>query len=241
MHTHETDTTEGVLVRSSRAYDILLGRVIRRTDSRILDLAQVGPGDRVLDVGTGPGYLARAAAARVGAAGRAVGIDASPEMIARAREVAGREASPVEFTQAGAQRLPFADGSFDAAVTRLVMHHLPGDLKERALAEIVRVLKPGGRLVIADLSSHSWVERLHNAIGRAHDRGGDADNPLAELVREVGFEDVTSGGLGWLMYVKGQRAEDSSSTERTSAKVPSSAPRNAACTSPAETVTPPND
>ncbi|MHB8868071.1 MAG: class I SAM-dependent methyltransferase [Thermoleophilia bacterium] len=205
MHTHETDNTEGVLVRSSRAYDLVLGRVIRRTDSRIIDLAQVGPGDHVLDVGTGPGYLARAAAARVGAAGRAVGIDASPEMIARAREVARREASPVEFTQAGAQRLPFADGSFDAAVTRLVMHHLPGDLKERALAEIVRVLKPGGRLVIADLSSHSWVERLHNAIGRAHDRGGDVDNPLAELVREAGFEDVTSGGLGWLMYVRARK------------------------------------
>jgi ubiquinone/menaquinone biosynthesis C-methylase UbiE len=205
MHTHETDDTEGVLVHWSRAYDLLFGRVIRRTDSRILDLAEVSPGDHVLDVGTGPGYLARAAAARVGAAGRAVGIDASPEMVARAREVAGREASPVEFTHAGAQRLPFADGSFDAAVNRLVMHHLPGDLKERALAEIVRVLKPGGHLVIADMSSHSLVGTLHNVIGRVHGRGSDADNPLAEVVREAGFEDVTSGPLGMLTYVKARR------------------------------------
>jgi ubiquinone/menaquinone biosynthesis C-methylase UbiE len=164
MHQHRTadPDTEGVLIRWSRPYDAVFRRFIRRTDSPILTLAEVTDGDSVLDVATGPGYLARAAALLVRTTGRAVGIDAAPEMIAQAKRRAEAESSAAEFLVAGAQCLPFDDGSFDAVVARLAMHHLPGGIKTRAVAEMVRVLKPGGFLVIADVETASAVELLHD-------------------------------------------------------------------------------
>ena len=209
-HTAAHDT-QGVLIHGSRAYDILFSRFIRRTDTPILDLAEVSPGDSVLDVGTGPGYLARAAAERVGPAGRAVGLDASPEMVSRATELAARESSTATFVKAGAQHMQFDDSTFDVVVSRLAMHHLPGDIKDLSLAEMARVLKPGGRLVLADVAAHSLAGMLHGFVRRVHGAPREESNPLAELVRRAGFEGVTTGPVGMLMYVSG-RATRSEST-----------------------------
>ncbi len=206
INSSATPDTEGLLVHSSVPYDILLGRLIRRTDAPIMALAEVGPGDRVLDVATGPGYLARSAARIVGPTGSTVGIDAAPEMIARATEFAASESSSATFVLAGAQRLPFDDESFDVVVSRLAMHHLPGDIKNRALAEIHRVLAPGGRVLIADMATHSLIELLHDVIGRGSSRVNDTDNPLVDLVRQVGFDTLTVGSIGILRYVKAAKA-----------------------------------
>ena len=79
--------TRGIQIHAGGAYDLFFGWVIRRTDRPILDLGEVAEGDRVLDIGTGPGYLAIAAAERAGATGDSVGLDLSPRD-ARARDAA---------------------------------------------------------------------------------------------------------------------------------------------------------
>lgn len=128
---------------------VTLGR-LRQIHRLVLDLAELSPGDMVLDVGCGTGTLALEAYQRVGPAGRVVGIDPGPRQIDRARTKAARRGVGVDFQIGAIERLPFTDASFDAVLSTLMMHHLPDDLKRAGLAEIARVLKAGGRLVIAD-------------------------------------------------------------------------------------------
>jgi ubiquinone/menaquinone biosynthesis C-methylase UbiE len=210
-HTHSQ--TSGIVIHGSRPYDIVFGRFIRATDDEILGRAGVVSGDRVLDVGTGPGYLALAASKLVAPDGVAIGIDASPEMIDRARMLAARQQSRAEYLVATAQSLPFEDDSFDVVVSRLVFHHLAGDVKTQALAEMARVLRPGGRLLVADFASpaakhaHSLVAHL---LGTRPDTGAD----LGALVQNAGFTQLTSGRLrhGMLAGVAA-RNPDSSAKE----------------------------
>ena len=154
----------------------------------------MAPGDHVLDIGTGPGYLAFAAAKMVGPGGRAVGIDASPEMIERALARAEHHGSRAEYAVASAEALPFDDASFGVVVSRLVFHHLPGELKSQALAEIARVLKPGGRVVIVDLAPGA-AKGGHRLIAHVMGNRPDADFDLEALVLGAGFTQLTGGGL----------------------------------------------
>jgi len=204
VHRKSTHDLEGLLIRWSRAYDIFVGPLVRRSDKPILALAEVKAGDALLDVGTGPGFLARTAAGIVGPGGRAVGLDVSPEMIDRAKKVAKREGLGAAFVLAGAQKMPFGDAEFDAVVSRLAMHHIP-TMKEAAIAEIFRVLKPGGRAVIADIKTHSLGGLLHDAVRRLHDRSGGTADEIEGLIRAAGFIGVESGRLGFLAYVKARK------------------------------------
>jgi SAM-dependent methyltransferase len=126
--------------RKAASYDRLTGRVTARLVEPLLDAAGVQSGTRLLDVACGPGRCAAAAAAR-GAV--PLGLDAAAGMVAvaRARHPA------LEFQQGDAERLAFADASFDAVVAGFVVNHLPRP--ERALAEFARVLRPGGRVAVA--------------------------------------------------------------------------------------------
>lgn len=184
--------TEGIVIHGSRPYDIVLGPLIRSTDAEILARDGVAPGDHVLDVGTGPGYLALAAARLVAPDGTAVGIDASPEMIDRARRLAARRGSRADYAVATAESLPFDDDSFDVVVSRLVFHHLPGDLKKHALYEMGRVLRPGGRLLIVDLAA---AKGAHGLVAHVMGNQPDTDAVLEELVAEAGFTQITCGKL----------------------------------------------
>ncbi len=98
----------------------------------------------------GRGSLTLTAKAAAGPKGKVVGVDAAPEMIAVAKEKAARARLDVAFEVGLIEKLAFPDGSFDVVISRLAIHHLPDDLKRAGFAEFLRVLKPGGRLLIAD-------------------------------------------------------------------------------------------
>jgi arsenite methyltransferase len=114
-------------------------------------LGALQPGERVLDLGSGAGTDSLIAAQMVGAEGRVVGLDMTPEMVATARASA-RElgADNVTFQEGEAERLPFPDSSFDVVISNGVIDLIPD--KDAVFAELRRVLEPGGRLQIADVT-----------------------------------------------------------------------------------------
>jgi ubiquinone/menaquinone biosynthesis C-methylase UbiE len=212
--------TEGLLIRRARFYDVrlrlmFLGR-IGAVRALPLDLAAIRPGERVLDVGCGTGELTLAASRRTGPGGSVYGIDAAPEMIEVARHKAERAGQAVHFLVEPVEALNFADGSFDVVLSSFMMHHLPADLKRRALTEIRRVLRPGGRLVIVDLQPTTqlprfwqpgWlVIRLHKQRTSTAVEVRAAQEARATLLREAGFEKVESGATRypWIGYTLGR-------------------------------------
>ncbi len=113
-------------------------------------LGPIRAGESVLDLGCGAGFDAFIAAQLVGPAGRVVGIDLSPEMLAVARAGQAEAGFPeVEFREASVEALPFPDASFDVALSNGVLNLVPD--KPAALREIFRVLRPGGRLQACDI------------------------------------------------------------------------------------------
>jgi SAM-dependent methyltransferase len=142
-------------------------------------------GRRVLDVGCGPGTVLVQLARAFGVDG--VGLDASSKMI----ETARREAPELAELHVGrAEALPFADGSFDAALMRLVVHHLD---RPKAFAELVRVLRPSGRLVITttdpDAFGAFWMAPYFPSYVEIERRRFPSGETLRRELEAAGFED----------------------------------------------------
>jgi SAM-dependent methyltransferase len=135
----------------------LLGRVPDSSAESFAGVAKpishgaLAPGERVLDLGCGAGTDSLVAAQMVGAEGHVVGVDMTPEMIAKARASATElGAANVEFVESEAERLPFDGASFDVVISNGVIDLIPD--KDAVFGEIYRVLVPGGRIQIADFT-----------------------------------------------------------------------------------------
>lgn len=189
--TLEEPQVQAMFDRIARVYDrmnsVMTAGLHHRWRARAADLAQLAPGARALDVACGTGDLALELAGRVGPGGEVVACDFSHQMLALAREKADAFAAqhpdghaPVRVEWANALELPYADGEFAAATVGFGARNF-SDL-ERGLTEMARVVRPGGRVVVLEITTPSrpplssfyrvWFDRVVPALGRF---AGDSD------------------------------------------------------------------
>jgi ubiquinone/menaquinone biosynthesis C-methylase UbiE len=159
---------------------------------QMVDLADIRPGQRVLEIGCGTGNLL-ILIKRLHPQAEVVGLDPDQKALARARRKAEREALPVELTPGFAQELPYQNASFDQVFSSLMFHHLGQDEKKATLREVRRVLKPGGSLQLLDFGgekvpSDGIMARLSHRNELLRDNFGDR---IPALMREAGFADPT--------------------------------------------------
>jgi demethylmenaquinone methyltransferase / 2-methoxy-6-polyprenyl-1,4-benzoquinol methylase len=212
----------GMFDRISGVYDLMNSAMTaglhHQWRQRAVDRAQVGQGSDALDVCCGTGDLALELRRRIGPDGRVVGCDFSEPMLEIARRKSGEESLPVEFGWADALDLPYGDESFDAVTIGFGARNL-ADL-ERGISEMARVLRPGGRLVILEITRPQreplasfyslWFDRLVPVIGTL---AGDSEaySYLPDSVRTFPEPErlaamLDSGGLAeirWLLLAGG--------------------------------------
>jgi len=156
----------------------LLG--LNRVYERLIAQAEVGDGDRVLEIGCGTGNLT-IRLKRDHRAADVVGCDPDPRILRRAQRKA-RRLPGIRFEQAYAQRLPYADGEFDRVLSSMMLHHVYDEAKPAAVAEIFRVLRPGGSLHLVDIRGDGIPELLRAAGFHCTEVGFHPHRLLGRLV-----------------------------------------------------------
>ena len=198
QHRSSAVGTTGRVVRWAAPYDLvvwlyMLGRE-RRFREKLIGLAQLQPGEVVLDIGCGTGTLAIAAKRHVGPSGHVYAVDASGEMIDRAKRKAGRAGVDVAFRNAVVEALPYPDAQFDVVMSTLMLHHLPRKARQECAREIRRVLKPGGRVLAVDFGTSPRGKK--SLFGRFHRHGHVDQSDIVELLAGAGLRVVESGAVG---------------------------------------------
>ena len=193
-----TVATSGMLIHAAAGYDLLLWLVTLGREGRLreklLDPARLEPGESVLDVGCGTGSLAIAAKRHVGVGGAVCGIDASAPMIARARRKAKKAGVEIDFQYGVAESLPFSNARFDVVLNTVMLHHLPGKTRQQCVAEMRRVMKKSGRLLVVEFGGAAPHGK--GPLAHFHSHGQIKPRALAELVSGAGFHIVESGPVG---------------------------------------------
>lgn len=180
-----------------------LRRDFQRRRQLVHEALDVKIGHRVLDVGCGPGFYVAELLERVGVTGAVVGVDVSSDMLNLARSRCGGHAN-VTFMEASATALPLDDSSFDAALSVQVMEFV--DDVDAALAELRRVLRPGGQVVLWDVdwSTVSWhsadPERMARVlrVWDGHLRHPSLPRSLTARLRSAGFEAISEDGFSFV-------------------------------------------
>jgi ubiquinone/menaquinone biosynthesis C-methylase UbiE len=155
--TYFTDTLSPIY---NRLFTVLAGRRHEAFREQVLELATLRGDERVLDAGCGTGMMALRIAVRHPSCA-IYGIDISPKMVAAARRAAEKQGLAVDLCVGSITSLPYPASSFDVVITNIMYHHLDLAEKQQAVAEIARVLKPGGRYVSAEFGP-----RADNALRR---------------------------------------------------------------------------
>jgi demethylmenaquinone methyltransferase/2-methoxy-6-polyprenyl-1,4-benzoquinol methylase len=207
--------------RIAPRYD-LLNRVMtagldRRWREAAAAAADVAAGEAALDVCTGTGDLAFALQQRVTDRGRVVGADFAENMLARARDKAADRGEPIEFVQADALALPFADDAFDGATVAFGIRNV-SDL-DAGIAEMVRVVRPGGRVVILEITTprhlrrfyRLWFDRAVPFLGTLLGRDGAAYRYLPASVKRfpeparlaAAMSDAGLDDIRWQLFAGG--------------------------------------
>lgn len=177
-------------------YDLFSRRVgARALHERAAALADVAPGQSVLDVGCGTANLALTVL-RAQPAARVTGLDPDAGALRVAARKATRRRVPITLVQGFADRLPNGDGSLDHIVSALALHHVPEDGRALFAREALRVLRPGGKVTIVDFGGAGGSDHSgHGARGHDHGRGhgkprGHGQADLVRLLTDAGFADV---------------------------------------------------
>jgi SAM-dependent methyltransferase len=159
-------------------------------------LASLRPGDAVLDLGSGAGFDALLAARAVGAGGRVIGVDMTPEMVAKARENAVKAGvTNVEFRLGTIEELPVESASVDVVISNCVINLSPQ--KPRVFAEAFRALRPGGRLMISDLVARGELPASVRRSVAAYVgcvAGVSRKDDYLRMLGEVGFDRIEIAG-----------------------------------------------
>jgi SAM-dependent methyltransferase len=172
----------------------------------LIELAELGPGERVLDVACGTGIVVRRAAQRVGSGGRVVGLDINEGMLEVARKVSSEAYPAIEWQQGDANDMPLQDGAFDAVFCQQALQFFPDRLA--ALREMHRVLAPNGRLALSVLRSTEHnpgyrllAEALERHVGP--DAGSMMRSPFPSLSADELRELIVGAGFGKVRILLG--------------------------------------
>jgi ubiquinone/menaquinone biosynthesis C-methylase UbiE len=208
--------TKGLVIHWAARYDLLAwlltGGRERAFRERLIELAGLEPSDSVLDIGCGTGTLAIAATRHIGPTGSVYGIDASPQMIARATRKARKAGAPAVFQLAAAEQLPFPNARFDVVLSTLMFHHLPRSTRTQCAIEIRRVLKRRGRVLVVDFGR---AQARHGLLAHFHRHGHVAIEDIESVLTNAGFATVRTGPVGVrdLQFVVATAAKDDSDHE----------------------------
>jgi ubiquinone/menaquinone biosynthesis C-methylase UbiE len=204
-HGHAHDDSGGLIMRPhlyERTASMWFFGLRERRYDQLVALAGIGPGDRVLDIGCGTGYLSRRAAKATGPTGAVVGVDPSEPVIEYAR---GASPPWCRYLVSPGDAVDEPDASFDVAISSLAIHHIPPARRVATLREMRRLLRPGGRLLVADFRPPR--SRLARHLVGALSGRAMQHNPIHELpglVAEAGFRVTGTGDLRpMLSYVVG--------------------------------------
>jgi ubiquinone/menaquinone biosynthesis C-methylase UbiE len=167
----------------------------KKIRQNVLDLAEIRPGESILEVGCGTGTITLGAKARAGTNSQVVGIDVAPDMLVTARQKAEKAGLDVAFQPGRIEEIPFPDAQFDLVLSSLMLHHIHGDsAKLRGIQEIFRVLKPGGRVLIVDVAPprNPHLRGLMSLFVGQEMVKHQVDEYIP-MLQQVGFVDVETG------------------------------------------------